>query len=71
LGYDYVIHVKNKYDFKYNPGVRADRVTLAKEIVRPFCAKNQIVGESVFDTEIFGLVPGGLDYVLYVKCLAP
>jgi hypothetical protein len=69
LGYDYVVHVRNTYDYKYNPQVRQDRIVLAKRIVRPFYARNQIVGEAVFDTEIFGLVTGGLNYVLYVKCL--
>jgi hypothetical protein len=49
--------------------VREDRVILAKQLVMPLCARNQIVGKAVIDTEIFGLVPGGLDYVMYFKCL--
>ena len=68
-GYDYVIHVQNTYDYKYNPEVRADRILLAKQIVRPFCSRNQIVGEDKFKTEIFGIKPGKPDYVVYVKCL--
>ena len=68
-GYDYVIHVQNTYDYKYNPEVRADRILLAKQIVRPFCSRNQIVGEDKVKTEIFGIKPGKPDYIVYVKCL--
>ena len=68
-GYDYVIHVQNTYDYKYNPQVRADRIVLAKQIVRPFCPRNQIVGENKIDTEIFGIWPSKPDYVVYVKCM--
>lgn len=68
-GYDYVIHVQNTYDYKYNPHVRADRILLARQIVRPFCSRNQIVGEDKVKTEIFGIKPGKPDYVVYVKCL--
>ncbi|MBV9532027.1 MAG: hypothetical protein JO283_13390 [Bradyrhizobium sp.] len=69
-GYDYVIHVQNTYDYRYNPEVRADRLLLARQIVKPFCPKNQIVGEDKFKTEIFGIKPGKPDYVVYVKCLS-
>jgi hypothetical protein len=68
--YDYVIHVQNTYDYKYNPEVRADRLLLARQIVRPFCAKNRIVGEDKFETELFAIKPGKPDYVVYVKCLS-
>ena len=68
--YDYVIHVENTYDYRYNPHVRDDRIVLAKQIVRPFCSKNRIVGEAKFNTEIFGLITGRLEYVVYVKCLS-
>ena len=68
-GYDYVIHVENTYDYKYNPYVRADRILLAKQIVRPFCSRNQIVGEDKIKTEIFAIKPGKPDYVVYVKCM--
>jgi len=67
--YDYVIHVQNTYDYKYNPQVRADRILLAKQIVRPFCSRNRIVGEDKVKTEIFGIKPGKPDYIVYVKCL--
>ena len=68
-GYDYVIHVQNTYDYKYNPEVRADRILLAKQIVRPFCSHNQIVGEDKVNTEIFAIKPGKPDYIVYVKCM--
>jgi hypothetical protein len=67
-GYDYVVHVQNTYDYKYNPEVRADRILLAKQIVRPFCSRNEIVGEDKVETEIFGIKPGKPDYLVYVKC---
>jgi hypothetical protein len=67
--YDYVVHVRNTYDYRYNPQVRDDRILLAKQIVRPFCARNRIVGEAKFNTEIFGLVTGKPDCVVYLKCL--
>lgn len=69
-GYDYIIHVQNTYDYRYNPEVRADRILLARQIVRPFCSRNQIVGEDKFNTEIFGLVTGRLEYVVYIRCLS-
>src|SRR6516225_7665046 len=68
-GYDYVIHVQNTYDYKYNPEVRADRLLLARQIVRPFCSRNRIVGEDKVETEIFAIKPGKPDYIVYVKCL--
>ena len=70
LSYDYVIHVLTTYDYRYNPEVRNDRILLAKQIVRPFCSKSRIVGEAKFDTEIFGLVTGKPDYVVYVRCVS-
>ena len=66
--YDYVIHVQNTYDYGYNPQVRDDRFLLAKRIVRPFCNKARIIGDAKFKTEIFGLITGKPDYVVYVKC---
>jgi hypothetical protein len=68
-GYDFVIHVQNTYDYKYNPEVRADRILLARQIVRPFCPRNQIVREDKIKTEIFGIKPGKPDDVVYVKCM--
>lgn len=68
-GYDYVIHVRNTYDYRYNPEVRDDRILLARQIVRPFCSKNRIVGEDKYNTEIFPLITGRPEYVVYVKCL--
>jgi hypothetical protein len=68
-GYDYVIHVQNTYDYKYNPEVRADRILLAKQIVRPFCSRNRIVGEDKIETEIFAIKPGRPDYLVFVKCM--
>ena len=68
--YDYVVHVQNTYDYRYNPELRDDRILLARQIVRPFCSKNRIVGEAKFKTEIFGLITGRPEYVVYVKCLA-
>jgi hypothetical protein len=67
--YDYVVHVQNTYDYRYNPEVRDDRILLAKQILRPFCATNLVIGEAKFNTEIVGLVTGKPDYVVYVKCL--
>jgi hypothetical protein len=68
VGYDYAVHVKNSYDYKYNPQVREDRFLLARRAIRPFCKRTQIVGENEFKTEIFGIWPGKPDYVVYVKC---
>lgn len=68
--YDYIIHVENTYDYRYNPQVRDDRILLAKQIVKPFCSRSRIVGEAQFNTEIFGLVTGRLEYVVYVRCLS-
>jgi hypothetical protein len=68
-GYDFVVHVRNTYDYRYNPEVSADRILLARQIVKPFCSRNQIVGEAKFDREIFGLTTSRPDYVVYVRFL--
>lgn len=68
--YDFFVHVQNTNGYRYNPQVHDDRILLAKKIVRPFCSKSRIVGEARFDTEIFGLITGRPDYVVYVKCLS-
>ena len=33
--YDYIIHLQNTYDYRYNPGVRADRILLARHSYAP------------------------------------
>ena len=68
--YDYIIHLENTYDYRYNPQVRNDRILLAKQIAKPFCSKSRIVGETEFNTEIFGLLTGRLNYVVYMRCLS-
>jgi len=68
--YDYVVHVRNIYDYRYNPEVREDRILLARQIVRKLCTKTRIVSESKFETEIFGLITGKPDYRVYVKCVS-
>jgi hypothetical protein len=68
--YDYVVHVQNTYDYRYNPDVQEDRLLLARQIVRRFCSKTQIVGESKFESEVFGLITGRSDYRVYVKCVS-
>lgn len=68
-GYDYIVHVQNTYDYRYNPQVRADRFLLARQIVKSFCSRNKIVGENKFKTAIFPFTTGKPDYVVYVKCL--
>jgi hypothetical protein len=67
--YDYVVHVPNTYDYRYNPEVREDRLSSAKRTIREFCPRTRIVGDRTFSTEIFGLTTGKPDYVVYVKCL--
>jgi len=67
-GYDYIVHVQNTYDYRYNPQVRADRFLLARQIVKSFCSRNQIVGENKFETAVFPFTTGKPDYVVYVKC---
>ena len=68
--YDYVVRVQNTYDYRYNPEVRDDRILLARQIVKPFCSRSLIVGETKFETEIFGLITGRPAYIVYVKCLS-
>jgi len=66
--YDYLVHVPNTYDYRYNPQVREDRIVQAKKIVKRVCSRSRIVGEASFDTGIFGLTTARPDYVVYVKC---
>ncbi|MBV8699417.1 hypothetical protein [Bradyrhizobium sp.] len=66
--YDYIVHVPNTYDYRYNPQVRDDRLSSARRMVRQFCPKTRVVGDNVFQTEIFGLITGKPDYVVYIQC---
>ena len=66
--YAYVVHVPNSYDYRYNPTVRLDRVRSARQAVKSFCRRSQIVGDDKVITEIWGLTSSPPDYVVYVMC---
>jgi hypothetical protein len=67
--YDFAVHVRNTPDIGYNPAVDIDRVSLARRIVKPHCAKSQVAGEAKFNTEIWGITSSLPDYVVYFKCI--
>jgi hypothetical protein len=66
--YDFVVHVRNIPDIKYNPLVREDRNRMALELVRGECARARVVGEDKIITEIWGLTSSPPDYVVLVSC---
>ena len=67
--YDYVVHVRNIPDIKYNPLVREDRNRMALALVRGECPLARVVGEDILSTEIYGLTSSLPDYVVLVSCV--
>ena len=66
--YDFVVHVRNIPDIKYNPLVRQDRNRMALHLVRGQCPGGRVVGEDTVTTEIYGLSSSLPDYVVLVSC---
>ncbi len=69
--YDYIVHVRNTYDYVYNPLVRDDRIREARRVIRSYCPRSQVIGEDSINTEILGITSSRPDYVVYVRCDAP
>ena len=68
--YDFVVHVRNIPDIKYNPLVREDRNRMALHLVRGECRHGRVVGEDIVNTEIYGITSRLPDYVVLVSCAA-
>jgi hypothetical protein len=66
--YDFVVHVRNIPDIKYNPLVREDRNRMALDLVRGECRHGRVVGEDIVSTEIYGITSSVPDYVVLVSC---
>lgn len=66
--YDFVVHVRNIPDIKYNPLVRQDRNRMALHLVRGECPGGRVVGEDIVKTEIYGITSSPPDYVVLVSC---
>jgi hypothetical protein len=66
--YDFVVHVRNIPDIKYNPLVAKDRSRMALDLVRGECRGARVVGEDIVNTEIYGLTSSLPDYVVLVSC---
>jgi hypothetical protein len=66
--YDFIVHVRNIPDIKYNPLVREDRNRMALDLVRAVCPRARVVGGAKIITEIWGLTSGLPDYVVLVSC---
>ena len=66
--YDFVVHVRNIPDIKYNPLVREDRNRMALDLVRGECRRGRVVGEDIVKTEIYGITSSLPDYVVLVSC---
>ena len=66
--YDFVVHVRNIPDIKYNPLVRKDRNRMALALVRGECPRGRVVGEDTVTTEIYGITSSLPDYVVLVSC---
>ena len=66
--HDFVVHVRNIPDIKYNPLVREDRNRMALDLVRGQCASGHVVGEHTIITEIYGITSSLPDYVVLVSC---
>jgi hypothetical protein len=66
--YDFVVHVRNIPDIKYNPLVRQDRNRMALDLVRGECHRARVVGEDIVNTEIYGITSSLPDYIVLVSC---
>jgi hypothetical protein len=66
--YDFVVHVRNIPDIKYNPLVAKDRSRMALYLVRGECHRARVVGEDIVNTEIYGITSSLPDYVVLVSC---
>ena len=66
--YDFVVHVRNIPDIKYNPLVRQDRNRMALDLVRGECRRARVVGEDTVNTEIYGITSSPPDYIVLVSC---
>jgi hypothetical protein len=66
--YDFIVHVRNIPDIKYNPEVKEDRHRMALKLVTVRCPAARIVGESKINTEIWGITSNPPDYVVLVSC---
>ena len=66
--YDFVVHVRNIPDIKYNPRVAQDRNRMALDLVRGECRGGRVVGEDTVNTEIYGITSHLPDYVVLVRC---
>jgi len=66
--YDFVVHVRNIPDIKYNPLVARDRNRMALDLVRGECPRGRVVGEDAINTEIYGITSSLPDYVVLVSC---
>jgi hypothetical protein len=66
--YDFVVHVRNIPDIKYNPLVREHRYRMALELVRGQCPGGRVVGEDKIITEIWGITSSPPDYIVLVGC---
>ena len=69
--YDFVVHVRNIPDIKYNPLVREDRNRMALHLVRGECSRARVVGEDIVNTEIYGITSSLPDYIVLVSCARP
>lgn len=67
--YDFVVHVRNIPDIKYNPLVRQDRNRMALDLVRGECHRARVVGEDIVSTEIYGITSSLPDYIVLVSCV--
>jgi hypothetical protein len=66
--YDYVVHVRNTPEIKYNPLVKEDRRRMALGLLRRQCPAGRVVGEDKMITEIWGITSSRPDYIVLVKC---
>ncbi len=69
--YDFVVHVKNVAEIRYNPEVSSDRAEMALRSVKRQCPGGRVVGQETINTEIYGITSSKPDYVVFVRCSSP
>jgi hypothetical protein len=66
--YDFVVHVRNIPEIKYNPEVKEDRHRMALNLLKKQCPAARIVGEDKIINEIWGITSSPPDYIVLVAC---
>ena len=67
-GSDYIVSIRNKEDFGFNPDEKSVRDRTALGLLKTQCPKGEIAGETVIDTGKYITGSSAKTYSVFVKC---